>query len=124
MITEASRKANKLHIMHAAKLLSKMKGGHEKENAVKDLEKKEERRQMLKEEGFVLAMLWLLLLTLPVALLWGTLRHLLNRLELMLTGKIPYRVHTSTRISTLMHSLRNTVKNTRERIITICGRRS
>ena len=40
MITEASRKANKLHIMHAAKLLSKMKGGHEKENAVKDLEKK------------------------------------------------------------------------------------
>jgi len=40
MITEASKKANKLHIMHAAKLLSKMKGGHEKENAVKDLEKK------------------------------------------------------------------------------------
>ena len=40
MITEASKKANKLHIMHAAKLLSKMKGGHEKENAVKELEKK------------------------------------------------------------------------------------
>ena len=40
MITEASRKAKKLHIMHAANLLSKMKGGHEKENAVKDLEKK------------------------------------------------------------------------------------
>ena len=40
MITEASKKANKLHIMHAAKLLSKIKGGHEKENAVKDLEKK------------------------------------------------------------------------------------
>ena len=40
MITEASRKAKKLHIMHAAKLLSKMKGGHEKENAVKELEKK------------------------------------------------------------------------------------
>ena len=40
MITEASRKAKKLHIMHSAKLLSKMKGGHEKENAVKDFEKK------------------------------------------------------------------------------------
>jgi len=40
MITEASKKANKLHIMHAAKLLSKMSAGHEKENAVKDLEKK------------------------------------------------------------------------------------
>jgi len=40
MITEASRKANKLHIMHAAKLISKMNSGHEKENAVKDLEKK------------------------------------------------------------------------------------
>jgi len=40
MITEASRKANKLHIMHAAKLISKMDSGHERENAVKDLEKK------------------------------------------------------------------------------------
>ena len=39
-VEEASKKANKLHIMHAAKLISKMKGGHEKENAVKDLEKK------------------------------------------------------------------------------------
>ena len=40
MITEASTKANKLHIMHAAKLISKMKSGHEKENAISDLEKK------------------------------------------------------------------------------------
>jgi len=39
-VEEASKKANKLHIMHAAKLISKMKSGHEKENAVKDLEKK------------------------------------------------------------------------------------
>ena len=40
MITEASTKANKLHIMHAAKLISKMKSGHERENAISDLEKK------------------------------------------------------------------------------------
>ena len=39
-VEEASRKANKLHIMHAAKLISKMKSGHEKENAITDLEKK------------------------------------------------------------------------------------
>ena len=39
-VKEASAKANKLHIMHAAKLISKMKSGHEKENAITDLEKK------------------------------------------------------------------------------------
>ena len=39
-VEEASRKANKLHVMHAAKLISKMKSGHEKENAISDLEKK------------------------------------------------------------------------------------
>ena len=39
-IEEASKKAKKLHIMHAAKLISKMKSGHERENAISDLEKK------------------------------------------------------------------------------------
>ena len=39
-VKEASTKANKLHIMHAAKLISKMKSGHERENAITDLEKK------------------------------------------------------------------------------------
>ena len=39
-VKEASMKANKLHIMHAAKLISKMKSGHERENAITDLEKK------------------------------------------------------------------------------------
>ena len=39
-VKEASTKANKLHIMHAAKLISKMKSGHERENAISDLEKK------------------------------------------------------------------------------------
>ena len=39
-VEEASKKANKLHVMHAAKLISKMKSGHEKENAISDLEKK------------------------------------------------------------------------------------
>ena len=39
MITEASKKANKLHIMHAAKLLSKMSAGHEKENAISEKDK-------------------------------------------------------------------------------------
>ena len=38
-VKEASTKANKLHIMHAAKLIAKMKSGHEKENAISDLEK-------------------------------------------------------------------------------------
>ena len=33
-IEEASKKAKKLHIMHAAKLISKMKSGHERENAI------------------------------------------------------------------------------------------
>jgi membrane-bound lytic murein transglycosylase B len=40
MITEASMKANKLHIMHAAKLISKMKSGDEREQAVTELEQK------------------------------------------------------------------------------------
>ena len=40
MITEASRKANKLHIMHAAKLIGKVKDGEERERQAKDLEKK------------------------------------------------------------------------------------
>ena len=35
-IEEASKKAKKLHIMHAAKLISKMKSGHERENAITD----------------------------------------------------------------------------------------
>ena len=39
-VKEASKKANKLHIMHAAKLISKMKSGHERVNAISDLEKK------------------------------------------------------------------------------------
>ena len=39
-IKEASMKANKLHIMHSAKQIAKMKSGHEKENAITDLEKK------------------------------------------------------------------------------------
>ena len=39
-VEEASTKAKKLHIMHAAKLIAKMKSGHEKENAISDLEKK------------------------------------------------------------------------------------
>ena len=40
MITEASKKANKLHIMHAAKLIGKVKDGEERERQAKDLEKK------------------------------------------------------------------------------------
>ena len=40
MITEASKKANKLHIMHAAKLIGKVKDGDERERQAKDLEKK------------------------------------------------------------------------------------
>ena len=40
MITEASRKANKLHIMHAAKLIGKEKDNEERERQAKDLEKK------------------------------------------------------------------------------------
>tara|TARA_Y100000588_G_scaffold239180_1_gene252902 strand:+ start:210 stop:611 length:402 start_codon:yes stop_codon:yes gene_type:complete len=40
MITEASRKANKLHIMHAAKLIGKVKDSEERERQAKDLEKK------------------------------------------------------------------------------------
>ena len=39
-IKEASMKANKLQIMHSAKQIAKMKSGHEKENAITDLEKK------------------------------------------------------------------------------------
>ena len=40
MITEASRKANKLHIMHSAKQIGKIKDGEEREREAKDLEKK------------------------------------------------------------------------------------
>ena len=40
MITEASRKANKLHIMHSAKQIGKIKDNEERERQAKDLEKK------------------------------------------------------------------------------------
>ena len=40
MITEASMKANKLHVMHAAKLIGKEKDDEERERQAKDLEKK------------------------------------------------------------------------------------
>ena len=39
-VKEASMKANKLHIMHAAKLIGKVKDGEERERQAKDLEKK------------------------------------------------------------------------------------
>ena len=40
MITEASKKANKLHIMHSAKQIGKIKDGEEREREAKDQEKK------------------------------------------------------------------------------------
>ena len=40
MITEASRKANKLHIMHSAKQIAKEKDSEERERQAKDLERK------------------------------------------------------------------------------------
>ena len=40
MITEVSRKANKLHIMHSAKQIGKIKDNEERERQAKDLEKK------------------------------------------------------------------------------------
>ena len=40
MITEASRKANKLYVMHSAKQISKEKDDEERERQAKDLEKK------------------------------------------------------------------------------------
>ena len=40
MIKEASMMANKLMIMHSAKLIAKMKSGEEKENKISELEKK------------------------------------------------------------------------------------
>ena len=40
MITEASRKANTLHIMHSAKQIGKIKDNEERERQAKDLEKK------------------------------------------------------------------------------------
>ena len=40
MITEASRKANKLHVMHSAKQIGKLKDNEERERQAKDLEKK------------------------------------------------------------------------------------
>ena len=43
MITEASKKANKLHIMHSAKQIGKIKDNDEREREAKDLEKKAKR---------------------------------------------------------------------------------
>ena len=40
MITEASRKANKLFVMHSAKQIGKIKDNEERERQAKDLEKK------------------------------------------------------------------------------------
>ena len=40
MITEASRKANKLFVMHSAKQIGKIKDDEERERQAKDLEKK------------------------------------------------------------------------------------
>ena len=40
MITDASRKANKLHVMHSAKQIGKIKDNEERERQAKDLEKK------------------------------------------------------------------------------------
>ena len=40
MITEASRKANKLHVMHSAKQIGKIKDNEDRERQAKDLEKK------------------------------------------------------------------------------------
>ena len=40
MITEASRKANKLFVMHSAKQIGKIKDTEERERQAKDLEKK------------------------------------------------------------------------------------
>ena len=40
MITEASMKANKLHVMHSAKQIGKIKDDEERERQAKDLEKK------------------------------------------------------------------------------------
>ena len=40
MITEVSKKANKLHIMHSAKQIGKIKDSEEREREAKDLEKK------------------------------------------------------------------------------------
>ena len=40
MITEASTKANKLHVMHSAKQIGKIKDDEERERKAKDLEKK------------------------------------------------------------------------------------
>ena len=40
MITEASMKANKLHVMHSAKQIGKIKDNEERERQVKDLENK------------------------------------------------------------------------------------
>ena len=40
MITEVSKKANKLHIMHSAKQIGKIKDSEDREREAKDLEKK------------------------------------------------------------------------------------
>ena len=89
----------------------------------KNSERNEAKRQMLKDEGYVLAMLWLSLPMLLVVLSWGTPRHLLNRLELMLTDKTPYQAPFLIKTSILMRSLKSIAKNIREQITTRFGRR-
>ena len=50
MITEASRKANKLHVMHAAKLIGKIPDDEERERQAKDLEKKAKKMGLSRKE--------------------------------------------------------------------------
>ena len=50
MITEASRKANKLHVMHAAKLIGKIPDNEERERQAKDLEKKAKKMGLSRKE--------------------------------------------------------------------------
>ena len=50
MITEASKKANKLHVMHAAKLIGKIPDNEERERQAKDLEKKAKKMGLSRKE--------------------------------------------------------------------------
>ena len=50
MITEASRKANKLHIMHSAKQIGKIKDEEARERQAKDLEKKAKKMGLSRKE--------------------------------------------------------------------------
>ena len=50
MITEASKKANKLHIMHSAKQIGKIKDNEERERQAKDLEKKAKKMGLSRKE--------------------------------------------------------------------------